>query len=342
MTAQLTIEQIAEIAEVSRSTVSRVINNHPSVRPAVRDRVLQVMREYNYAPQAAARSLASSRTDTLGLLIPRSAQITFSDPFISAMIQALAETCTSMGYFLMLAMVTSDVEPNFYTRILRGRHFDGIIMLSSDIDDPILPLLIKDQRPLVLIGTHPYFQHVASVDVENREGACHAVTHLINLGHRRIATICGQLEMEGALARRDGYKQALLEAGIPIVPELLVEGFYSQEGGYQAMRRLLALPSRPTAVFAASDSMATGALRAIQEAGLNVPYDIALVGFDDMPIAQYASPPLTTVHQPIPEVGATAIRLLIDQVKGDQQVVHVRLPTELRVRESCGAHLHRA
>src|SRR5690242_2883905 len=171
MTAPLTIEQIAEIAEVSRSTVSRVLNNHPSVRQAVRDRVLQVMRKHNYAPQAAARSLASSRTDTLGLLIPRSAAVSFADPFISAMIQALTETCNSMGYFLMLAMVTADMEPSFYNRILRGRHFDGIIMLSSDIDDPILPLLIKDRLPLVLIGSHPYFQNVPSVDVENRAGA---------------------------------------------------------------------------------------------------------------------------------------------------------------------------
>ncbi len=147
----LTIEQIAEIAQVSRSTVSRVLNNHPSVRPAVRDRVLRVMREQNYAPQAAARSLASSRTDTIGLLIPRSAPVTFSDPFISRMIQSLTETCNSMGYFLMLAMVTADMEPSFYNRLLRGRHFDGIIMLSSDIDDPVLPAGV-DRQPSLFPG----------------------------------------------------------------------------------------------------------------------------------------------------------------------------------------------
>ncbi len=342
MTTPLTIEQIAEIAEVSRSTVSRVLNNHPSVRPAVRDRVLRVMREQNYAPQAAARSLASSRTDTLGLLIPRSAPVTFSDPFISRMIQSLTETCNSMGYFLMLAMVTADMEPGFYNRILRGRHFDGIIMLSSDIDDPVLPLLIKDRAPLVLIGSHPYFQDIVSVDVENRAGAREAVAHLISLGHRRIGAICGVLDMDSALARRDGYKQALLEAGIPIDPMLMVDGYYTQEGGYQAMGRLLDLPGRPTAVFASSDTMAIGALRAIQDARLSVPDDIALVGFDDLPIGEYANPPLTTVHQPISETAATAVKLLIDQIKGQRAAASVRLPTHLVIRSSCGAMLRRS
>jgi LacI family transcriptional regulator len=337
MATSLTIEQIAELAEVSRSTVSRVLNNHPSVRQSVRDRVLQVMEEYNYAPQAAARSLASSRTDTLGLLIPRSPARTLSDPFISTMIQSLTETCTSMGYFLMLAMVTADMEPNFYNRILRGRHFDGIIMLSSDIDDPVLPLLIKDHMPLVMIGSHPYFQDVISVDIENRAGAREGVAHLIGLGHRRIGMICGQLEMDSALARRDGYRQALLEAGIPVDPALMVDGYYTEEGAYSAMRRLLSLPNRPTAVFASSDLMGVHAQRAIQDAGLVVPDDIAVVGFDDLPISAISNPPLTTVHQPLTEMGVTAVRLLIEQVRDHKRVSSVRLPTRLVIRGSCGA-----
>src|SRR5215831_12142470 len=164
---RLTIEDIAMLAAVSRSTVSRVLNNHPSVRPSVRDRVLQVMREQNYAPQAAARSLASARTDTIGVLIPRSAADSLADPFIANMIQRLFEACAQRGYFTLVTMLTADMEPGFYDRILRGRHFDGVIMFSSDIDDPILPLMIKDGGPLVLIGRHPYFSNVAFVDVEN-------------------------------------------------------------------------------------------------------------------------------------------------------------------------------
>jgi LacI family transcriptional regulator len=238
----------------------------------------------------------------------------------------------------MLSMVTAEHEESFYNQVLRGHHFDGMIMLSSDIDDPLLPRLIRDRLPLVLIGQHPYLEGIVSVDVENREGARLAVEHLIGLGHRRIATICGPLVMTAGLARRDGYKQALLAAGIPISADLQVEGDFTQEGGYAAMRRLLGLGRRPHAVFVASDTMAIGALRAISEAGLRVPADVAVVSFDDLPAAAYASPPLTTVRQPISELGSTAVRILIEQIESaDTAPSLVRLPTSLVVRASCGA-----
>jgi LacI family transcriptional regulator len=332
----LTIEHIATLAEVSRSTVSRVLNNHPSVRPSVRERVLQVIREQNYAPQAAARSLAGSRTDTIGLLIPRSAAVSLADPFIASMIQSLFEASAQQGYFVTVTMLTADMEPAFYDRILRSRHFDGVIMFSSDIDDPILPLLIKDGGPMVLIGRHPYFLNVTSVDVENREASRDAVAHLIGLGHHRIGVINGQLQMEAAQARRDGYKQALLEAGVAIDAQLMVEGYFSEAAAFQAMLMLLDLPQPPTAVFAASDSMAIGALHAIRRRGLRVPDEVALVGFDDLPLAAYATPPLTSVHQPIGEMGTHAVRLLVEQVKGQGPATSVRLPARLVVRESCG------
>jgi LacI family transcriptional regulator len=331
----LTIETIASLASVSRSTVSRVLNNHPGVKPTVRERVQRVIREQNYAPKAAARSLASSRTDTIGLLVPRSSDY-LGDPFIARMIQSIFEASARQGYFAVLAMVTADMEPGFYRRILRSRHFDGVIMFSSDIDDPILPLLIKDGGPMVLIGRHPYFLNVASVDVENREGAREAVAHLITLGHRRIGLINGELQMEAAQARRDGYKQALLEAGMAIESELMVEGFYSDSAAYQAMLKLLDLPEPPTAVFAASDGMAAGALRAIHDRGLRVPDEIALIGYDDLPLAAFTSPPLTSVHQPIGEMSAHAVRVLVEQIRGESQVTSVRLPARLVVRDSCG------
>jgi LacI family transcriptional regulator len=338
MTIALTIEQIAVIAQVSRSTVSRVLNDHPSVRPEVRERVLRVMREHNYAPHAAARSLARSQTNIIGLVIPRTAATIFAEPFFPLVIQGITEACSSQDYFLMLAMITADLEQDFYSRIVRSRHFDGLIMLSSDLDDPILPQLIKDRMPLVLIGSHPYFQDLSWVDGANGEGAHMAVTHLLKLGHRRIATITGPIEMEVSIDRRDGYKRALLEAGLPISPELIVAGEFTQESGYRAMTQLLGLPQCPTAVFAASDSMAIGALRAIREAGLSVPEDVALVSFDDLPVAGFADPPLTTVHQPVLELGAKAVDLLIERIKVPERTpVQVRLPTKLIVRKSCGA-----
>lgn len=336
--SSLTIEEIAQLANISRSTVSRVLNNHPNVRATVRDRVLRVISEQGYTPQAAARSLASRRTNVLGLLIPRSATIIFSDPFFAQVIHSVTEAAAQFGYFLMLAMVTADQEQGFYDRILRSRHFDGVLMLSSDIDDPILPQLLKDRVPLSLIGSHPYFQDITWVDAEQRSGARSAVAHLVGLGHRRIATITGPLEMYAAIERRDGYKHGMLEAGLPIVPEYLAIGDWTQQSGYRAMRQLLALPQRPSAVFVASDTMASGAIRAINEAGLAVPHDIALVAFDDLPAAAYANPPLTTVRQPIGEMGALAVRLLIDQLEQPgTSVVQVRLPTQLIVRGSCGA-----
>jgi LacI family transcriptional regulator len=330
----LTIEHIASLAGVSRSTVSRVLNNQPGVKQRVRERVIQVIQDHNYSPKVAARHLASARSDSIGVLIPRSAAASLHDPFIAAMIQALFESSAQQGYFAMVAMVTADRETGFYDRILRGRNFDGVIMFSSDIDDPILPLLIKDGGPLVLIGRHPYFENVAWVDVENREGANEAVSHLISLGHRRIGLINGQLQMESALARRDGYKQALLEHGLAIDSDLMVEGFYSQPAAYQAMHALLDLPQPPTAIFAASDGMAVGALNAIRDRGLRVPDDVAVVGYDDLTLADQSTPPLTTVRQPVQEMSEHAVRLLIEQIRGDGGAGSVRLSAKLIVRES--------
>jgi LacI family transcriptional regulator len=233
-------------------------------------------------------------------------------------------------------MLTADMEPGFYDRILRSRHFDGVIMLSSDIDDPILPLLIKDGGPMVLIGRHPYFVNIASVDTENREGARDAVAHLIGLGHRRIGLINGELQMEAAQARRDGYKQALLEAGIAIDAALMVDGSYSDAVAYPATLKLLDLAQPPTAIFAASDTMAMGALRAIRDRRLRVPTDVALVGYDDLPMAAHSSPPLTSVRQPISEMSVHAVRVLIEQIKGQRPPSSVRLPARLVVRESSG------
>lgn len=309
------------------------------MRPAVRDRVWRVIEQQGYAPRAAARSLASRRTNVIALLIPRSAAFIFSDPFFPQAIQGITETCNSRRYFLMLSMLTADLEERFYRHILRGHHFDGVILLASDLDDPILPLLVKDRVQLVLIGRHPAFRTLDWVDVENRDAARQAVEHLPGLGHRRVATITGgTLTMAVALDRRDGYQQALQEAGIPIAPELIVEGDFTQEGGYRAMTRLLQLPERPTAVFVASDALAIGALSAIRAAGLAVPDDIAIVGFDDLPIASYASPPLTTMRQPIYELGARAAELLIERLERPQRErAHLSLQATLVVRQSCGA-----
>lgn len=344
MSVSVTIEEIARLAHVSRSTVSRVLNNHPNVRAEVRAKVLEVVREHNYTPNAAARSLASSRSNVVSLVVPRSATTLFTDPFFPLVIQGISEACMSAGYFLMLSMLTAELERPFYTQVLRGRNFDGVIMLSSDIGDPLLPQLIHDNIPLVLVGRHPYLEQLTTVDTENVAGARTATEHLIALGYRPIATISGPQHMVAGIDRREGYRQALLAAGIAVDPALIVEGDFTQESGYHAMRQLLALPERPRAVFVASDAMAFGAMRAIGEAGLQLPAEIALVGFDDVPAAAYGSPPLSTIHQPSVELGASAVRALVAQIEavlaGHERAAaepsHIRLPTRLIVRGTCG------
>jgi LacI family transcriptional regulator len=334
---RLTIEEIAVLADVSRSTVSRVINDQPSVRPAVRARVLQVIQEHHYAPRAAARSLASSRTNAVGLLIPGSAAFVFSDAFFPQVIQGISETCNRHGYIMMLSTVMPEMERDFYERVLRGRHVDGVIVMSSNIDDPVLPLLMHDPTPLVLVGRHPYLRDLNSVDVENREGAVAGVRHLIGLGHHRIAAITGPQHSAAAMDRRDGYKEALAEAGITVRSDLIVESDFTQEGGRVAMHALFGLAEQPTAVFVASDTMATGALQAARELGVTVPDDLALVSFDDLPVASLIVPSLTTVHQPLYDLGAAAAELLLKRIdQPEAPPEQIWLPTSLIVRESSG------
>lgn len=334
MAQALKIEEIAALAQVSPATVSRVLNNYPHVRPALRERVLQVVKATNYTPHAAARSLASSRTNILGLLIPRSAVVIFSDPFFPTIIQSITETCNSLGYYLMLSMVSTTVEETFYKNLLRGRHFDGVIVLASDVDDPILPVVMRQKLPLVLIGSHPYFSDIVSVDIDNKEGAYKVVSHLIERGHRSVATITGPLNTMVSMERRDGFKQALLEAGIPINTNFIVEADFTEESGSVAMQRLLQQSPRPDAVFVASDTMAIGALRAIRNAGLQVPHDIAVASFDDLPIASYVNPALTSLHQPRFEMGDLAARSLVNMIEGKPVPPRTILPTTLVIRQS--------
>lgn len=333
-----TIETIAALAGVSRTTVSRVLNNHPNVRADVRERIQRVIAEQGYAPRAAARSLASKRTGLISVLTPRSPTIVFSDPLYPVIAQGIVEVCAARGYFAMLPLVTRDMELDFLRHVLHSHQFDGIISTVSDVDDPMLSVVSTLETPLVRLGRHPYLHNLSWVDADNLQGSYMATHHLLQLGHRRIATITGPLIEIGAVDRRDGYKQALMEAGIGIAPELIVEADWTREGGYRAMRRLLAVGPRPSAVFVANDVMSAGAMGAIREAGLAIPGDIAVVGYDDMPIAASLSPPLTTVRQPLGEMGRAMAVLLVEQIETRRlQPVHRIFPTELVVRASCGA-----
>jgi LacI family transcriptional regulator len=333
---KLTLEQIGKLAGVSRSTVSRVINNHPNVRPEVRERVLQVVAETGYYPDPAARSLASRRSSIIGLIIPRTVQNLFVDPYFARLIQGISQACNAHDYTLSLFVFhTQEEEAKLYPRISRNQLFDGVIVAATTIDDLLIPQLLDNEVPFVLDGRHED-PRASFVDVDNLAGAYMAVAHLVRLGHGRIATITGPLDNLAAIDRKQGYLNALQDRGHLIDEDLIVGGDYTEISGYEAMRRLLT--QQPDAVFVASDMMALGALRALREVGIAVPDEMALVGFDDLPHAATADPPLTTVRQPMKRAGILEVETLIDILhNGLGPPRRITMSTELVIRSSCGS-----
>jgi LacI family transcriptional regulator len=272
----VTLEEIARIAGVSRSTVSRVVNGDRRVSDAARARVQKVIRDHDYHPHAAARSLASRRMRVLGLLVSKPVGGLFTDPFYPILIQGTAEACNAADHTLTMLMDTSadgHAVDQLYGRVIRGRHVDGVILACQTVDDPLVPRLQADGIPFVLVGRHPGAQ-VSFVDVDSRGAAQGAVTHLLGHGYRRIAMICGQPHLIASVDRHAGYVAALQEAAVTPEPTRVVFADFTQRGGHRAMQRLLQNGTEiPEAIFAASDALAFGAMAAIQEVGLSVPGD---------------------------------------------------------------------
>lgn len=336
MATKLTLEQIAELANTSRSAVSRVVNHQNGVKPEVRERILQVITETGYQPNAAARSLASRHSNIIGLVIPRTVQSIFTDPYFPRLIQGIAQACNDKDYTVSLFILhTEDEEQKLYPRVVQRSLVDGVIITSSVINDPLITQLEKNKMPFVVIGRPDHAAQASYVDVDNVNGAITAVSHLYLLGRRRIATITGPLNTVAGIDRRQGYIDALNGRSHPVDPNLIVEGDFTESGGYAAMQRLL--PHQPDAIFVASDVMAYGALRALREANLTVPGNVAVVGFDDLPTATTFDPPLTTVRQPIRRTGALAVETLIDLLETTiTPPRRILLDTFLVVRGSCG------
>jgi LacI family transcriptional regulator len=335
--ADLTLEDIARKAGVSRSTVSRVINDHPSVREDVRKRVMTVIQTTGYHPNAAARTLASQRSNMLGLVLPRSVTSFFADPYFPRLTQGIAQGCNQYDLTLGLFLVsTKKDEEKIFPRILRNGYLDGILLQSGQVGELLIDRLIDSEIPLVVIGRPPISKSVSYIDVDNVSAAFGAVSHLIRLGYQRIGMIAGPQNTTVGIDRTVGYRKAMEERGREVIPTLIAAGDFTEPGGYYAMRQLL--PSAPDAIFAASDTMAIGAMRAIREAGLRIPDEIALVGFDDLPIATIPTPQLTTVRQPIDQFGFQAVEILIDLIEnGVNPPRRVIMDTELIIRDSCGA-----
>ena len=339
-----TLEDVARLAGVSRSTVSRVINDHPNVRPETRERVWQAIHRSGYRPHAVARSLVTRRTQIIGMVIPEAVTTLFTDPFFPLLLRGATEACNAHHYQLLLSLFDDPAgQGEIYQRVLRNGYLDGVIVASASQDDPLIPKLLHDRIPFVSVGRHPN-ERTHYVDADNVTGARMAVEHLIRLGHRRIATITGRLDMTAGQDRLEGYRQALQAHHVPVEERLVVEGDFTESSGTVGMQRLL--PASPSAVFVASDMMAIGALKALRQAGWQVPQDIALASFDDIPVASAIEPTLTTVRQPIERMGSMAVDLLLSVLEGpseEEAPAHrIILPTELVVRASCGSGLDRS
>lgn len=332
--ASITIRDVAARAGVSIATVSRVLNGSGPVRDQTRARVEQVAAELNFTPHGAARSLITRRTDTFGVVLPD-----LFGEFFSEVIRGMDPLARGRGYHLLLSSSHDNRrEIEFALQAMRGR-VDGLIVMSPNVSARALESCLPADVPVVLLNCEAADGPWDAINVDNFGGARAMVLHLAGLGHRRIAMIGGSPGNFDARERQRGYRAALAEAGLAADPALEAAGDFTELGGYRAAQELARLDQRPTAVFCANDSMAVGAMSALRGLGLGVPGDVAVAGFDDIPIARYIDPALSSVHVDVHRLGALAVGMLCDTLGKEtrQPPAHQMLPTRLVIRRSCGA-----
>ncbi|GHH20658.1 LacI family DNA-binding transcriptional regulator [Streptomyces rubradiris] len=330
-----TLEEVAARAGVGRGTVSRVVNNAAGVRESTRQAVQQAIAELGYVPNLAARTLAGRRADAVALVVTEPDWRLFAEPFFSEIVSSLGDALADTGMQLLLTMVRSDTERKRFLEYARGGRVDGALLVSVRADDTLPDMLAEARLPTVMLGRRSGDEHVSYVDADNAGGARSAVTHLLATGHKAIATITGPLDMYVAQSRLRGYRQALAAAGLSTDESWIAEGDFTEESGRRAMARLLERHPEVDAVLAASDTTAAGALRELHATGRRVPEDVAVIGFDDFPLAEQTEPRLTTVRQPLAEIGRAMVRLLLEELEEPSLAWrHVILRTELIRRDS--------
>lgn len=329
----VTIKDVAREAKVSVATVSRVLNDSGPVKAETQHRIREIAGRLRYVAHGGARSLITKRTDTLGVLLPD-----LYGEFFSEVIRGMDETAQRHGFHLIISRshaTRHGIETAM--RAMRGR-VDGVVAMSPDLDGESL-LNLPSTLPVVLLCSVSPGNELDSLTIDNCRGARAMVKHLIGLGHKRIAIIKGATRNYDAAERLRGYRQALRGAGLKPERALELEGGFTEAGGYAAALQVLEMDSRPTAIFAANDSMAIGALSALRESGVQAPEEMAVAGFDDIPLARYMDPPLSSVHVPICELGARAVELLLHGVthKNDHVRKRERVSTKLVIRRSTGS-----
>jgi LacI family transcriptional regulator len=355
MASKLTIQDIARLANVSKATVSRVLNHKPDVDPATRERILQIMDEQDFVPSVTAAGLAGGRPRMIGVLVP-----SLIWPFIPEILQGVAEVVEHSAYEIVLYSIPPNKDRSAaLDRILDARLIAGLVAVIPGPAAERLEQLHQQGFPVVIIDDQGLPNSAPWVGADNRTGAYQAVRHLIDLGYRRIAHIKGPASYQCSQERYQGYCEALNEARLPLDPTLVFQGDFELPTGREGAQALFSLAERPTAIFAANDHMAWGVLEAAENLGLRVPEDVALVGFDDMPTSMHKRPPLTTVVQPFHVMGQRAADLLLRLLESPRPLpayagknpfrkssllssayapepMRILLETHLVIRESCG------
>jgi DNA-binding LacI/PurR family transcriptional regulator len=331
----VTIADIAKKAKVSRMTVSRVLNNSGPVASGTAEKIKMIMKELNYHPNLIARSLSSMRTMTIGVIIPKTEKL-FLDNYIAQILSGITDVAQKNNYRIMLIPVNhANEEEGDYLKFVRSKLFDGLILLKTKTNDPHLSELAKSGFPYIMVNYRKFGDNFNFVDSENIKGAELAVEHIYNKGHRKIAFVAGSMDEINAGDRLKGYKNILKKYKLPYREEYIINGDFNKVTAYGNSKKLLDLKDRPTAIFCSDDYMALGVIEQIKKYKLSVPKDIAIVGFDNIEIGEFSRPALTTVKQPMYEIGKTSSEALLGLITGAKKSpVRIMLKTELIIRES--------
>ncbi|MGD8779765.1 MAG: LacI family DNA-binding transcriptional regulator [Ignavibacteria bacterium] len=331
----VTIADIAEKAKVSRMTVSRVLSGNGYVAKATAEKIKRIMKELDYHPNLIARSLSSQKTKTIGVVIPKTEKL-FLDNYIAQVLSGISDVAQEKDYKIMLVPVNQyDKTKGSYLNFVRCKLFDGLILLKAKIDDPNLQELIESGFPSIVVNYKKYSDKFNFVDSENIKGAELALEYLYKKGHKKIAFVAGSMDETNARDRLQGYKNFLKKNKLSYNKDYIINGEFNKGTAYEESRKLVALKNKPTAVFCSDDYMALGVIEQFKENGLLVPDDIAVMGFDNIEIGELYKPALTTVKQPMYEIGKSSFEALLSLINNQKKSpIRIILKTELVIRDS--------
>lgn len=333
------IKDVAKLANVSISTVSRVINNAPNLKPETRKAVEEAIRKLNYTPNRVAQNLGGKYFNSIGVLSTRSSNQAFGNPYFSIVVQSISQVCERYNHDIMLNFSSDEKgELEKCLSMINGKVVKGFILLSSRLNHVLVEKLLELDFPFVVIGKvldEELANKVYTVDTDNFKDSKEAVNYLIRLNHRRIGCVHAPLKYVVSKERLDGYIEAHKENNLPINYALVADGGYTVNDAYEATKKILSSPVRPTAIFATDDIKGFGVFKALNEAGLRIPDDVSLIGHNNYDIAELTQPPLTTIDVPIQQLGTIAAQVLFDLINGKQPSKRTILETKLIIRQSC-------